>query len=99
MSKEYAKKFYKSKSWADVRALVWQRDKGLCQRCLSKGIIKEANTIHHIVPITLENISDPEITLNPDNLTTLCHDCHAAVHKGYEPRYTVDELGRVTVKE
>ena len=96
--KEYAKKFYKSKQWAEVREKVWQRDRGLCQRCLKNGVIKEANTIHHINPITPDNINDPEVTLNPDNLVTLCMDCHAAVHKGVEPRYTVDELGRVIIK-
>lgn len=92
--KEYAKKFYKSKKWQKVRAYVWARDKGLCQRCLRNHIIKAGDTVHHITEITPENITDESIALNPDNLETLCRDCHAAVHKK-EKRWTVDELGRI----
>ena len=92
--KEYAEKFYKSKKWQKVRAYVWGRDKGLCQRCLRNGIIKAGDTVHHIIEISPENIKDEAIALNPDNLETLCRDCHAAVHKR-EKRWTVDELGRI----
>ena len=92
--KQYAEKFYKSKKWQKVRAYVWSRDKGLCQRCLRNGIIKAGDTVHHIVEISPENIRDEAIALNPDNLETLCRDCHAAVHKR-EKRWTVDELGRI----
>ena len=93
--KDYAEKFYKSKKWQKLRQYVWSRDRGLCQRCLKNGKITEGNTVHHIVEITPENINDESISLNPENLTTLCRDCHAAVHKR-EKRYTVDELGRVS---
>lgn len=93
--KQYAEKFYKSKKWQKVRAYVWSRDKGLCQRCLRNHIIKAGDTVHHIVEISQDNITNEAITLNPDNLETLCRDCHAAVHKKYDPRYKVDELGRV----
>lgn len=93
--KQYAERFYKGKKWQSVRAFVWSRDKGLCQRCLKKGILKPGDTVHHIIELTPENITDETISLNPDNLETLCRDCHAAVHKKYDPRYKVDELGRV----
>ena len=93
--KEYAEKFYKSKRWQKLRQYVWSRDRGLCQRCLKNGKITEGSTIHHIVEITQDTITDENITLNPDNLITLCRDCHAAVHKR-EKRYTIDEFGRVT---
>ena len=93
--KQYAERFYKGNKWKKVRAFVWQRDKGLCQRCLRKGIIKAGDTVHHIEHLTPENITDESIALNPENLETLCRECHAQVHKGYDPRYKVDELGRV----
>ena len=95
---DWAEKFYKGKKWQKVRAFVWSRDKGLCQRCLSKGIIKPRDTVHHIEELTQISINDPNVALNPANLTTLCRDCHAAMHKT-QKRYTIDELGRVTARE
>ena len=98
--KEYAKRFYKSQTWQKCREQIWQRDKGLCQECLKKGLIKAGDTVHHIIPITPMNIDDASITLNPDNLETVCRDCHALIHSGRErPRYKVDELGRVIIEE
>ena len=96
--KEFAKRFYKSKTWRNVRERVWSRDKGLCQECLKNGIIREGDTVHHIIPITVDNIDDETITLNMDNLETVCRDCHAKVHGKYsQDRYKVDELGRVII--
>lgn len=38
---------------------------------------------HHKVELTLDNIDDVNITLNPDNIEVLCHDCHNAAHKRF----------------
>ncbi|RCW70622.1 hypothetical protein [Saliterribacillus persicus] len=32
--------FYKSRKWQRLRRLAFERDKGLCQRCLQQGILK-----------------------------------------------------------
>ena len=95
---EFAKRFYKSKAWQRVRDKVWRRDKGLCQWCLWKGIIREGVEVHHIIELTPENITNAEISLNPDNLILLCRDCHGSTRKNTPERYTVDELGRVIIK-
>jgi len=63
-----------------------------------KGIIRHGDTVHHKVPITPENINDPEVTLNPDNLILLCRDCHALAHKKTK-RYKVNDLGQVEAIE
>lgn len=62
---------------------------------MKKGIYKPGDTVHHKIHLTPDNINDPEITLNYDNLMLLCRDCHAAIHKPAK-RYKVDELGKVT---
>lgn len=94
--KEFAEKFYKGTEWKKVREFVWSRDRGLCQRCLEQGIIRAGDTVHHKVPLTPDNIDDQNISINPDNLVTLCRDCHAAIHrKSLDRRYDIDELGRV----
>lgn len=95
---EFAKRFYKSKAWQRVRDKVWRRDKGLCQWCLCKGIIREGVEVHHIIELTPENITDTSISLNEDNLITLCRDCHGSTRKNTPDRYTIDELGRVIIK-
>ena len=61
---------------------------------MSKGIIRTGEIVHHKIELTPDNIHNPDITLNFDNLQLLCRDCHAAVHKP-EKRFKVDELGRV----
>lgn len=97
--RDFAKQFYKSKTWQKVRDQVWKRDRGLCQWCLEKGIIKQGEEVHHIIELTAENITDTGISLNPDNLVTLCRECHGTTKRNRGERYRVDELGRVIVTE
>ena len=92
--KDFAREFYKSGAWVNCRNAYIKQQRGLCERCMSKGIIRTGEIVHHKIELTPENIHNPDITLNCDNLQLLCRDCHAAVHKP-EKRFKVDELGRV----
>lgn len=74
--KEFAKSFYNSALWQKCRASYISdrllRDGGLCEECGdAPGYI-----VHHITELTPENITDPEITLNHDNLEYVCKECH-----------------------
>lgn len=71
---------------------------GLCERCLKKGLIVPGEIVHHKVYISPDNINDPAITLNPNNLELLCRDCHAEEHTDRRKRYKLDNLGRVIIK-
>jgi len=71
MAKEYAKSFYKSTAWLKCRASYIKKVYGLCEHCSKPGYI-----VDHIEEITPENIGDPDITLNHDNLQYLCTPCH-----------------------
>lgn len=101
--KEWAKAFYKSQAWKVCRDGIWRRDGGLCQDCWRRGVLTPAEEVHHIKPLTPLNIRDPEISLNPSNLISLCRECHRARHAGEtektktHERYTVDEAGNVTI--
>ena len=77
----FAHQFYHSRAWQDARSLVWDRAHGLCERCLERGEIVPANVVHHITPLTPENMGDPDVSLNPERLMALCHDCHTEAHK------------------
>ena len=72
------------------------RDAWLCQDCLKRGRYTPAEEVHHIRELTPDNINDPEVTLNPGNLVSLCRECHKQRHGAHERRYKVDEFGRVT---
>lgn len=94
--KDFAKSFYKSQRWQRMREYVMTRDKRLCQDCLKRGLIVVAEEVHHIKPITEENINDSNITLNEMNLVSVCRECHKARHnKKKTKRYFVDANGRV----
>jgi len=99
--RDFAKKFYKSKAWQNVREYVIRRDKYLCVDCMKAGRHTPAEEVHHIVELTPENITDASISLNADNLVSLCRECHKARHGSHdysaERRYRIDEKGRVVI--
>ena len=94
----WAEGFYKSKAWQRCRYAAWSRDSGLCQDCLKSGKVVAAEEVHHIVPLTPENVLNPEVALNLDNLVSLCRECHQARHGARARRYTVDDFGRVVIR-
>lgn len=91
--KEFAKGFYCSAAWLECRRAFISSKRGLCERCLEKGIYNAGVIVHHKIHLTPLNITDPKVALNWDNLQLLCRDCHAAVH-AREKRYRFDEYGR-----
>lgn len=100
------KQFYSSKEWRNCRNGYYAKAKGLCERCLSKGIIKAGTEVHHIKRLTLENVNNPQIATNYDNLELLCYECHHAEHyadaveRNSKRRYMVDkQTGKVYVRE
>lgn len=95
---EAQKRFYKSRAWQNCRAEYIASVGGLCERCESKGIIRPGKIVHHKEYISLENITDPSVLLNPDNLELLCMDCHNAEHFKDRKRYSIDEFGRVVIR-
>lgn len=54
----------------------------LCQRCLEKGRIKEAQHIHHIQSFMSvdDELRRKELAYDWDNLLSLCVECHNDIH-------------------
>ena len=101
--KESATKFYSSKAWKDCRRAYAKSVRGLCERCLAKGIYRPGEVVHHKTHINPENISDLRVILEWSNLELVCRECHAdlhsdEIHKRGKRRYNLDELGRVIFK-
>jgi 5-methylcytosine-specific restriction endonuclease McrA len=97
--REFAKTFYKSSAWRACRSAYLKQAHGLCELCLKRGRYTAADTVHHITHLTPGNITDPLITLNPDNLMALCRDCHAEIHRGAPIRYKIDAFGHVITRD
>ena len=75
----------------------------MCERCYKKGLVvvgtkEHPLEVHHKEPLTPENINDPAITLNWDNLELLCKDCHETERQRGQKRWRVDENGRVSAR-
>lgn len=75
--KQWAERFYKSKAWRECRDAYFVSKHGLCERCGGPGKIG-----HHKIYLTPQNINDPDVALNFENLELLCQDCHNQEHHG-----------------
>ena len=53
-----------------------------CEECLSRGIYRAANCVHHIVPCeTAIDLKQMEMLMySVSNLRALCTQCHADIH-------------------
>lgn len=101
MARDFAKSFYNSIEWKNTREYILKRDKYLC-RC---G--RPAEEVHHKIHLSPDNIGDPRITMNPENLVSLCKACHFEEHKGEHAKgreagenygYEFDENGMLVKK-
>lgn len=74
--------FYCRKDYLDLAQAYKIKSGGVCAKCGGVFDISELRP-HHKVELTLDNIDDVNVTLNPDNIEVLCHDCHNAAHKRF----------------
>lgn len=94
-----AKRLYKSARWLKCRAsYIATVPGGLCEHCNeAMGYI-----VDHIIEINSQNINDPNITFNHENLQYLCTPCHnvktfrkySAIREGF----MFDEEGNLVQK-
>ncbi len=70
-----AAQFYNSRAWRRLSRAFLSSKNYICEVC---G--KPADIAHHKRHISPSNITDPEITLNAENLQALCVDCHNTEH-------------------
>lgn len=94
--------FYTTRKWRKCRKSFMESRGKLCEECLKEGIINPGSKeqpleAHHKIPLTDDNINDPNITLNWDNMEALCKKHHDMKKPGRKKRWTVDEDGKVTI--
>lgn len=71
MAQNFSKSFYNSKLWKKCRQAYIKSVHGMCERCGEPGLI-----LHHKILLTADNITNPDVTLNRDNLEYVCLRCH-----------------------
>ncbi len=86
--------FYKSKEWKQVRDYVIVRDNA-CDLGIPDNEIKGKIYIHHINPITIDDVTNSTSNLlDPNNLICVSYETHNAIHYGdssYLERYQINE--------
>lgn len=86
--KEFAKQFYKSKAWIQCReAFINSLPDKTCNRCKEQP----GKIVHHKIELAPNNINNPYITLNFDNLEYVCQDCHNKEHNSSN-QYTREDV-------
>lgn len=86
--------FYSSKKWKKfVECLKIERtspDGNLyCEHC-GKPIVRQYDCIgHHVVELTEDNVNDPEIAYNPDNIKLIHFRCHNELHERFGYRGSI----------
>ena len=88
----FADAFYSSREWRRCRA-GYARKQIYCERCMKKGIVTPGEHVHHKIRLTRENLRNPDVALNWDNLELLCEPCHKEEHS--RRRWRADECGHI----
>jgi hypothetical protein len=79
---------YQSREWQDVREKVLLRDDGCDLGIVGREIFARA-TVHHINPITIEDIElSNDCVFDLNNLITASHETHNAIHYGGESKFS-----------
>lgn len=80
--------FYTSKEWQEFRTvLITQRTRAdgfVYDEVTGKRIVKAYDIIlHHKIELTLENVNDANITLNPENIQIVSFRTHNEIHNRF----------------
>lgn len=81
--------FYNSDLWRNFRAgLIAERtnpvDGVLYDEITGKPLLKSYDIVaHHITPLTIQNVNDFSISLNPKNIILISQDTHNREHKRF----------------
>ena len=81
--------FYKSRAWESFRSVV------IAQRMDSNGFVRCAHCgqpivkpydliVHHKTELTLANVNDAMVALNPDNVECVHFKCHNKIHDRWQ---------------
>ena len=75
---------YNTSTWKELR-ITYLKENPLCEKCKAKGIVRLAEDVHHIYPISKGyTVNEKQmIGFDSTNLLALCKACHIDIHKEY----------------
>lgn len=84
------RRLYQTAQWRRLRE-AQLNDQPLCAFCLARGRTTEARVADHIV----RHLGDTTLFFDPDNLQSLCFNCHDSLKaqvesKGYHEAFGLD---------
>jgi len=82
--------FYKSDTWKLARQIKIKQANGKCERCGNVG-----EEVHHKRRLTVDNVKDVSISINPENLELLCKQCHNKEHGRFTKQQMFDKNGNL----
>ena len=83
---------YKCSDWRNIRNKVILRDKG-CDLAVEGYEIPTHAIVHHINPITLEDIINRNpIVFDLDNLILVSHKTHNSIHYGFKNSSPIERI-------
>jgi 5-methylcytosine-specific restriction endonuclease McrA len=83
--------FYKSESWKLAREIKIREANGQSERCGGIG-----EDVHHHIRLSVDNVRDVSVSINPMNLDLLCQDCHNKEHQRFSKEFLFHEEGNLT---
>lgn len=75
--------FYSTDEWKDFRKNIITERGNKCTECGKDILIDKQLHVHHIKELTQENVNDYMISMNPDNVRIVCHECHNKIHERF----------------
>ena len=80
--------FYTSREWTEFRQVIiaqrMRADGFVYDEVTGKPIVKAYDIIlHHKIPLTLENVNDATISLNPENIQIVSFRTHNEIHQRF----------------
>ena len=102
MHEQFANAFYGSGAWKRCRREFAKARGNMCERCYRKGLVvvgtrERPLEVHHKIPLTADNITDPKVSLSWDNLELLCKACHDEERERREKRWRIGRDGSVII--
>ena len=82
-------RFYTSRSWRDLAHKLKIERGGKCERTGEVFVDMSQLIAHHKVELTEDNVSNPEIALNPDNVEIISFREHNKEHRRFGHKQSV----------